>query len=201
MSTTGRAGLAAKYGGTAGPTRGAGLAGKLTPLTSTPDPADSALDKPPAPLSAPLPSPLVEPDGVPVARRRGGPTRAPASTPTGSRLVSIAIDAEVREALRAYAARTQLTHPTVALRAVQAHANDLATHWTKPATTSAGALFEGAAAPPRVGPARSTAQMRLRDGDLATLDGLVEQWSAPSRSALLNEALQRYLVVDPEMPS
>ncbi|GAB2939580.1 hypothetical protein GCM10027047_39580 [Rhodococcus aerolatus] len=114
--------------------------------------------------------------------------------------MSVALDTEVREALRAYAARTQLTQPTVALRAVQAHAGELAGHWRRTAAPEPGSLFEGAGAPPRVGPARSTAQMKLSDVDVDTLADLVERWGAPSRSALLNEALRRYLTPQQQTP-
>ena len=54
-------------------------------------------------------------------------------------------------------------------------------------------MFGGGRNPPRVGPARSTAQMKFSDADVDTLADLVERWGAPSRSALLNEALRRYL--------
>lgn len=114
--------------------------------------------------------------------------------------MSVALDTDVREALRTFAARTQLTQPTVTLRAVQAHARELEGHWRQAIEPEQGALFEGAAAPPRVGPARSTAQMKLSDADVDTLADLVERWGAPSRSALLNEALRRYLAPNQPTP-
>jgi len=193
----GRASLAGRLGGTEGPARGAGLAGKLAPLAGEPAPAASTPPHPSPPLPAEQPD-APAPAAAP-ARRRGGPPRSRPAQPTGARPVSIALDTDVREALRAFAARTQLTQPTVALRAVQAHADELEGHWRRP-TTEAGSMFEGATAPPRVGPARSTAQMKLSEADLGTLADLVERWGAPSRSALLNEALRRYLIRNQDTP-
>lgn len=39
----------------------------------------------------------------------------------------------------------------------------------------------------------ASTQLRLTVADLATLDRLVSEWAAPSRSALVNEALSRFV--------
>lgn len=129
-------------------------------------------------------------------RPRGGP-----SAPT------VQVDPTIHKQLRRLTARergrnpsTARTYTQVVLDAIETHADELATHWQSvPAPRSNGGLFSRQKV--------STSRRRrhpdpparvpltgLNPDDLATLDKLVADWNAGSRSALVEEALRRYLL-------
>jgi len=83
----------------------------------------------------------------------------------------------------------------VALRALEANADDLAGHWATESETipSSGGLFGHTRSPRRRTEPGVQTQLRIAAIDALTLDQLVEDWAAPSRSALVNEALRRYV--------
>lgn len=131
---------------------------------------------------------------------------APATRPHGERakavrdntvkMVPANIDVTVHQELRKFAVRTELPFATIALRAIEANAEELARLWRtppiEPLRTGLFASVQDRPANRRIEPAAQV-QLRLRTSDAAVLDGLVTDWSAPSRSALVNEALRRYL--------
>jgi hypothetical protein len=82
----------------------------------------------------------------------------------------------------------------VTLRAIEAHADELAKHWSHPEPTKTfGRLFGNTRTVHRRTEPGVQTQVRLAAADAITLDQLVTDWSAPSRSALVNEALRRYV--------
>lgn len=127
-------------------------------------------------------------------------TPRPAS-PNGStaapqvRVVPVVLDASLLSDLRTFAVRSELTHGTVTLRAIEANAEQLTGHWSRASepTESPGRLFGNSQRVRRRTEPGVQTQLRLAADDAATLDRLVRDWSAPSRSALVNEALRRYI--------
>lgn len=183
------------------PDRVSGLAGLLPQPTTGPavEPSISAV---PATVSTPV-------EDTAAARARsqtlanGRPRQAQspsvetrAGQPAGSetRIVPIVLDASVLIDLRTFAVRTEQTQGMVTLRAIEAHADDLAVRWRhheRPPTT--GRLFGNTRTVHRRTEPGVQTQVRLAAADAITLDQLVTDWSAPSRSALVNEALRRYV--------
>ena len=135
--------------------------------------------------------------------RRTTPATADQATGLGNQVVPVVLDASVLAELRSFASRTEQTHGAVALRAIEAHAEDLATHWTqyRPAVQP-GRLFGTTATTHRRAEPGVQTQLRISSTDASTLDNLVTEWAAPSRSALVNEALRRYVFAkDEERPA
>jgi hypothetical protein len=117
------------------------------------------------------------------------------------RVVPVVLDVSVMKELRPFAVRMEQTQGAVALRAIEANAAELAAHWSRKQklAENSGRLFG-----PTRGVRRRTepgvqTQLRLAVTDAATLDQLVSDWSAPSRSALVNEALRRYVCPNPHI--
>lgn len=204
------------------PDRTAGLAGLLRPESAqatddrppnTENPAPSALNH--EPQTAPTATGESPQPDKPAHDRRRTPERTarPAAGDTSAtdtsvtkpetRIVSVALDASVLTDLRTFAARTEQTHGAVTLRAIEAHAEDLARHWSRPepANPAVGRLFAGSPAVRRRTEPVVQTQIRLVAADTDTLDRLVQDWAAPSRSALVNEALSRYVRPTKEAPS
>ena len=122
--------------------------------------------------------------------REGPAPKARAST---VKTVPANIDMTVHQDLRRFALRTELSFATIALRAIEAHAQELAQLWQAPPVRTG--LFASVQERPgnrRAEPAAQV-QLRMQAADAAVLDGLVADWAAPSRSALVNEALKLYL--------
>ena len=93
------------------------------------------------------------------------------------------------------------------MRAIEAHAGDLSGQWTRPSSTGTpGWLFPDAPEPRHRDQATTQTQLRISPAaadvldELDELDELVGRWQAPSRSALINEALRRYLTQNQETP-
>jgi len=123
---------------------------------------------------------------------------------TTVKMVPANIDVSVHQELRRFAVRTELSFATIALRAIEANAVELAQLWrTPPAEPVRTGLFGSVQERPgnrRAEPAAQV-QLRLQASDAAVLDGLVADWAAPSRSALVNEALKRYLPATDDAPA
>lgn len=136
--------------------------------TSTPSPATTRLAKPSAPANA-----------------------AAAAVVVGERATKMgpaSIDLSVHSQLRTYANRVELSFAVIALRAVEAHADELSQHWLTPPQPAKAGLFAGAAIASGRGVRRAEPpvqiQLRMSPTDADVLDGLVHDWLAPSRSAL-----------------
>lgn len=92
----------------------------------------------------------------------------------------------------------------VVLDAVETHAGELQHHWSTSEPHSSAGLFkrrEAGAQPRRRRHSEIQARVPLAGiiaSDTATLDALVEEWSAGSRSALVEHALRLYLDVRPD---
>jgi hypothetical protein len=111
----------------------------------------------------------------------------------GVRVVSVVVDASLLPDFRAFASRTEQTLGVVALRAVEAAADELATHWRTSKQTRSGRLFSTPQTLQRRDEPGVSTQLRLTAADADVLDQLVSDWAAPSRSAVVNEALRRYV--------
>lgn len=183
------------------PDRVSGLAGLLPQPTVGPAPEPS-VKAVPATVNAAAEDTAATPARS-RARVNGHSRQAPspnvearAGQPSGSeiRIVPIVLDASVLSDLRTFAVRTEQTQGMVALRAIEAHADELAVHWLhhEPPPT-AGRLFGNTRAVHRRTEPGVQTQVRLAVADAITLDQLVTDWAAPSRSALVNEALRRYV--------
>lgn len=123
------------------------------------------------------------------------PARHSASSSNeSSKVVPVVLDVSVLDELRAFAARMDLTYGAVALRAVEANSDALQRHWRhEPRTSPPGSLFSGTTPLKRRAETGTQTQLRISAVDAETLDRLVGEWAAPSRSALVNEAIRRYL--------
>lgn len=178
--------------------RPADLAGLLDSRPPVTEPAETLAQA--TPLRTPSTTDVAESPQRP-QRTRTAPRPARRASSNGSpealaakKVVPVVLDASILAELRTFAARMEHTQGTIALRAIEAHAKELATHWTTPESgTQPGRLFgTTSAVRRRVEPGVQT-QLRITETDAATLDRLVGDWNAPSRSALVNEALRRYV--------
>jgi hypothetical protein len=142
------------------------------------------------------PEPPSDAQDRPAKKTRRRPTQpASAEADSGVQAVIVYLPASLRERLRARRSETGDTYTTLALDAVEhCHAElaDLLAD-VRPAARSQG-LFAHRG-PRRVQHAEPQVQVNIRPsrGDLTVLDQLVEQHQAPSRSALVAVALNRYL--------
>lgn len=179
------------------------------------DPVDSDRVQP-APDSAPAgdatgtapEAPTRRPRKVTQGERQSAAARprrdepAPKVCDTTIKMVPANIDVTVHQELRRFATRTELSFATIALRAIEANAGELAELWRTPVAPARTGLFGSVQERPgnrRTEPAAQV-QLRLQAADAAVLDGLVSDWVAPSRSALVNEALKRYLATPAKTP-
>jgi len=110
--------------------------------------------------------------------------------------VPVNIDTSVHNQLRQFAARVELPFSVIVLRAIEADAAELAVAWLSSPTPRNGGMFQ--MVDPRTRNRRTEPfaqiQLRLTTADAEVLEGLIHDWGAPSRSALVNEALRRYLM-------
>jgi hypothetical protein len=181
--------------------RPAALAGILESVPAT------VIDAEPQPTAEQTEPARTSPPQSRVRRPSEARTRRPAASqppPTnlGNQVVPVVLDASVLTELRAFTARTEQTHGTVALRAIEANADELASNWkhVRPAAAPGRLFGTTATAHRRTEPGVQT-QLRISSADAATLDNLVAEWAAPSRSALVNEALRRYIFAKDESRS
>ncbi len=180
-----------------------GLAGLLSPVSPAQDGATEA----PVQGDADTSRDAAAGESAAHARTRSKasarPSRA-AALVTEIRIVPVVLDVSVISDLRAFAVRTELTQGVVTLRAIEANASELTKHWSQRqvAAPASGRLFGNTRTVHRRTEPGVQTQLRMAAADAVTLDRLVADWSAPSRSALVNEALRRYVrpspVVEPE---
>ena len=139
---------------------------------------------------------------APRARAAGGDSAATPAASNGAatqstiKMVPVNIDASVHTQLRQFAARTELPFSVIVLRAIEADAAELAVAWKTSPTPKSGGMFQMVDHRTRNRRTEPFAQIQLRltAADAEVLEGLIRDWGAPSRSALVNEALRRYVM-------
>ena len=111
-------------------------------------------------------------------------------------MVPVNIDVSVHNQLRQFAARVELPFSVIVLRAIEADAEELAVTWKSTPTPKNGGMFQMVDHRTRNRRTEPFAQIQLRltADDADVLEGLIRDWGAPSRSALVNEALRRYVM-------
>ena len=119
-----------------------------------------------------------------------------ASTQSSVKMVPVNIDASVHTQLRQFAARTELPFSVIVLRAIEADAAELSVTWKTSPVPKSGGMFQMVDHRTRNRRTEPFAQIQLRltATDAEVLEGLISDWGAPSRSALVNEALRRYVM-------
>jgi hypothetical protein len=124
------------------------------------------------------------------------PAPSNGATQSTTKLVPVNIDASVHNQLRQFAARVELSFSVVVLRAIEADATELAVAWKTSPTPKSGGMFQMVDHRSRNRRTEPFAQIQLRltTFDADVLESLIRDWGAPSRSALVNEALRRYLM-------
>lgn len=192
--------LGSAFGGSS---RSDGLGGRLTPLRSTPPP--SAPEPPAAPVDDVARPKLQNLPQTPApAGHRAGesdakPSRkpAPAAHPDASaggatQTIVVYLGLSVRERLRSGAG--DLTFTEVVLTALDFSYGKLSERFSEPAPPS-GSMFLGRGRPRtrRNREARVQVSLRPLRDDIAVIDRLVAEVNAPSRSALIDAALDEYL--------
>jgi hypothetical protein len=119
----------------------------------------------------------------------------PAEDPSTIKMVPANIDLSIHADLRQFATRNELSFATVVLRAIEANAETLSTMWTTPRASTKTGLF-GATAQ-RSGNRRAEPavqiQLRIPLSDAQVLNDLVDAWQAPSRGAMITEALRLFV--------
>lgn len=213
MATNDRPKLGGAFRST--PDRTSGLGGLLQSTPTPPAPTSPRSEPSPAPAApepaAPDERPATEGSAQrtstvekapPAAeprrrgRRAGKPRedRSSASSLAGPedvpRAVPVVLDAPVLARLREVGRQSGMTHGLIALGAIENHADELGARWSSDAARPRGGGLFGRTQPQhrRSEPGVQT-QLRLAAGDADVLDDLVVRWSAPSRSALVNDAL------------
>ena len=162
---------------------------KAAPAAATP--TERGTDrKQPAQAPAPKPRPV---DPVAKATARPAPDEDLGTATKGaSQTIVVYLGLSVRERLRAGAGDRTFTE--VVLTALDTTYNRLADRFAAPAPPS-GSLFAGRGLPRarRNGEARVQISLRPLRDDLTVIDSLVAEVNAPSRSALIDAALDEYL--------
>lgn len=154
-----------------------------------------SLTPPPRPEQSAAPT-ADQPSSRPKAKRATSvaPTAPQPDPSSAMKMVPVNIDVSLHPELKQFATRAELSFGTIALRAVEANVDELSAMWQPRAAVKTG-LFGSAHQPAtnrRVEPAVQI-QLRMPIADAEVLDGLVAAWLAPSRSALINEALRLYV--------
>jgi len=168
---------------------------------AAPQPSAAPDDEPAAPTSAGRPKNSTAKRSPRARAASSDPATNPASsngaaTQPTTKLVPVNIDVSVHNQLRQFAARVELPYSVVALRAIEADAAELAVTWKTSPTPKRGGMFQMVdhrAQNRRTEPFVQI-QLRLTPADAEVLESLIQDWGAPSRSALVNEALRRYVV-------
>jgi len=197
-SRMGRADLGSAFGEP--PDRARGLAGRLSPVASVPDPtpdpapeADPRADDRIEPLPGPA-APTRVPAGQPGGRARttGGPRPRPRTSSGGVQPIVVYLPASLRERLRARATG-QTTFTDLVLSALDATHERLGDHFTPAAASTS--MFTGRGPRRRLRHDEPQVQVSLRPvtDDLTIIDQLTASLGAPSRSALITAALDLYL--------
>lgn len=181
-----------------------GLSGLMSPARRAPQQPAAAPPARPAPKPAAGPDVPASVKPAPAPPRPGPATAQPAETPAAAQQpansekspkvqVSVLLDMDVLVGLRAFAKRTSTTLGAVVLQAIETNVNVLSTRWCQPEPGPAGRLFTSTLTVQRRSSPGTSAAFRIEQNDVAVIDRLVAEWSAPSRSALVNEALSVHL--------
>lgn len=183
----------------------------MPPPIPRPDEQESADADPPA--SGPAEEPVVSQagsgptspqTGAVIAAARPRRRRAASSVPTAE------VAPQIHRLLRRLTTRersrdpiTARTYAQVVLDAIEAHQGELATCWQAEAAAAegGGGLFSRRPAAParrrrHAEPPARVPLTGLNQADAEVLDQLVARWNAPSRSALVEQALRLYLKAD-----
>ena len=192
--------LGSAFGGSS---RSDGLGGRLTPLRSAPAPltpeasAESVDDTAtPKLLETPAtPDPMGNRAGESVVKttRKLAPATHPDAPAGGaSQTIVVYLGLSVRERLRSGAG--DLTFTEVVLTALDSSYGKLSQRFSEP-DPPAGSMFIGRGRPRtrRNREARVQVSLRPLRDDIAVIDRLVTEVNAPSRSALIDAALDEYL--------
>lgn len=212
--------LGSAFGGSS---RSDGLGGRLTPLRAAPTPPQTTTEQttteqttnksvPAASPPATKESSPKEPAKAAKAKARvldspGRVTPRPApvedlgaATKGASQTIVVYLSLSVRERLRAGAGDRTFTE--VVLTALDSTYNRLADRFVAPAPPS-GSLFAGRGLPRvrRNGEPKVQISLRPLRDDLTVIDSLVAEVNAPSRSALIDVALDEYLPPEATPPA
>lgn len=162
----------------------------LAPALAEPDHAELASEPTPAPSSPRKPKRL-PPKESPAADRQPEPDEDDDTI----KMVPANIDLSVHADLRQFATRNELSFATVVLRAIEANAETLSAMWSRPRAVVKTGLFGSTAA--RSGNRRAEPavqiQLRIPVRDAQILNDLVDAWQAPSRGAMITEALRLFV--------
>ena len=185
----------------AGSSRSDGLGGRLTPLRSTPPPFEP--EEVNGPVDVVAKPKLLNPPRRSAGDRAGEPavksprTSSPAANPdasTGgaSQTIVVYLSISVRERLRSSAG--DLTFTEVVLAALDSSYSKLSERFSESAPPT-GSMFAGRGRPRirRNREARVQVSLRPLRDDIIVIDRLVAEVYAPSRSALIDAALDEYL--------
>lgn len=186
-----------------GSSRSIGLGGRLTPLRSTPPPMtpdapalpvdDAAKPKPPSPPPSPVATGnRAGETPVKTTRKPVPPAYPDASSGGASQTIVVYLGLSVRERLRSDAGDRTFTE--VVLTALDSCYGSLRERFSEPAPP-VGSMFAGRGRPRtrRNREARVQVSLRPLRDDIVVIDRLVEEVNAPSRSALIDAALDEYL--------
>jgi hypothetical protein len=190
--------LGSAFGGSS---RSDGLGGRLTPLRSTPPTSTPAVRSAddhakPKPLDGPqTPAPAgnrAEESVVKTVRKPASAARPNATADAPSQTIVVYLGLSVRERLRSGAG--DLTFTEVVLTALDSSVSKLSARFSQPAPPT-GSMFAGRGRPRtrRNREARVQVSLRPLRDDIAVIDRLVAEVNAPSRSALIDAALDEYL--------
>jgi len=190
--------LGSAFGGSS---RSGGLGGRLTPLRSAPSPVEHEEVAGPVDVVAKpkLPNPPKRPAGDRAEDPAGKTSKASspaaqsnASTGGASQTIVVYLSLSVRERLRSSAG--DLTFTEVVLAALDSSYSKLSDRFSGTAAT-AGSMFVGRGRPRtrRNREARVQVSLRPLRDDIVVIDRLVAEVNAPSRSALIDVALDEYL--------
>jgi len=185
-----------------GPSRSDGLGGRLTPLRSAPPPLETEdVARPDGGIDAKpkLPNPPNRSSGdrageSAIKTTRTFPPEALSDTSTGraSQTIVVYLGLSVRERLRSSSG--DLTFTEIVLAALDSSLGKLSDRFSE-STPPPGSMFAGRGRPRtrRNREARVQVSLRPLRDDIAVIDRLVAEVNAPSRSSLIDAALDEYL--------
>ena len=187
--------LASAFGGKS---RSDGLGGRLTPMRLAPTPPaeelpvkEAPVEPKPAKASAPRQAKTASP---PAVRSDRPPAIRSAPASSGQQPIVVYVSASIRERLRTAAGERTFTE--MVLMALDATHAKLQSRFVEQ-SSSTKSLFAGRSRPTSRRHTEPHVQVSLRPlrDDLAVIDQLTADLNAPSRSALINAALDEFLPV------
>ena len=193
--------LGSAFGGSS---RSDGLGGRLAPLRPASKPVIGAQPTTDDQVEAQATSEVAPPSMSPISGRRPSDGRARTSKPAatapddaaattgGSQTIVVYLGVSIRERLRAGAGDRTFTD--VVLAALDSSYAKLG-HRFNEASPPTGSMFAGRGRPRnrRNGEARVQVSLRPLREDIRVIDRLAKEVNAPSRSALIEAALEEYL--------